>query len=389
MNRVVTKSKINIIADILFYIALTIEILIVILDKSAYLIQYEGYWFRLTFLLFGFKILLTKYSVKEWCAIFLFGMLGAVSYYITGKNEIIRLVVMIAACKEMDFDKMFCYLFYTTLTGCLVIIGLSFGGIGTFEITTDFGRGMIQTRYCLGLGHPNALHCMSWALITLYLYCYREKLKWFHFAVLLVINHVIYILTDSRTGVIVAIFTILLAWFMNGIKKLRYYKPLYIFSIIGVVGLFIFSALMAEPNMYQRVFVRLDDLITGRIRNTLAIISGCHLQNWTLFGEYGSWAQTDLGFVKLVYWFGLIPAIIYLIMCCLLIWTAYKEKDYMAMVLVVSISIYTVFEGHDISVYHGRNYLYFLWGKYWSKMLKAGSTDERYLWKVLSKRIVE
>ena len=46
----------NRISQTTFYLALFIELTIVILDKSAYIIQYEGLWFRLTFVLFGISI---------------------------------------------------------------------------------------------------------------------------------------------------------------------------------------------------------------------------------------------------------------------------------------------------------------------------------------------
>ena len=46
-----------------FYIGLTIELLMVIVDKSNYINPIEGYLFRLTFLLFACKLLLDRKSV--------------------------------------------------------------------------------------------------------------------------------------------------------------------------------------------------------------------------------------------------------------------------------------------------------------------------------------
>ena len=59
-----------------FYLAVVIEVLIVVVDKSAYINPIEGRLFQLTFLLFTVKTALTKYSWKEYLVIFLFLLLG-------------------------------------------------------------------------------------------------------------------------------------------------------------------------------------------------------------------------------------------------------------------------------------------------------------------------
>ena len=57
-----------------FYAGIIIEVLLVIIDKSAYMNPVEGQIFRLTFLLFLLKVCLTKYTLKEYFTIFLFGV---------------------------------------------------------------------------------------------------------------------------------------------------------------------------------------------------------------------------------------------------------------------------------------------------------------------------
>lgn len=72
-----------------FYIGVIVEILMVLADKSDYINPIEGRLFQLTFLLFLIKVCLTRYTWKEYLIVFLFGILGAVSYFITGRNEIL------------------------------------------------------------------------------------------------------------------------------------------------------------------------------------------------------------------------------------------------------------------------------------------------------------
>lgn len=61
--------KLDKIGKILFYAGLLLEVLIMLLDKSAWINPYEGLMFRVSFLMFALKLCMTKYSVKEWGAI--------------------------------------------------------------------------------------------------------------------------------------------------------------------------------------------------------------------------------------------------------------------------------------------------------------------------------
>ena len=85
-------------AALLLYMSVTLEIVIVIMDKSDYINPVEGQLFRVTFLLAAGKVLLTRYSLKEWIAMLLFGVFGLISYKATGRNEVLRMVVFVAAC---------------------------------------------------------------------------------------------------------------------------------------------------------------------------------------------------------------------------------------------------------------------------------------------------
>jgi len=81
----------------LFYIGLTMELIIVIVDKSNYTNPIEGRLFQVTFLLFFLKMLLTAYTGKEWGVILFLELIGVISYRVTGGNDLIRLVTFVAA----------------------------------------------------------------------------------------------------------------------------------------------------------------------------------------------------------------------------------------------------------------------------------------------------
>ena len=79
-------EKIPKIREILFYIALTIELVLVIVDKSELTNPYISYFFRLTFLLTLAVVLLSEYTKAEWLVLIGMCIIGMLSYYLSGRN---------------------------------------------------------------------------------------------------------------------------------------------------------------------------------------------------------------------------------------------------------------------------------------------------------------
>lgn len=362
-----------------FYLAVVIEVLILIVDKSAYINPIEGRLFQLTFLLFTVKTALTKYSWKEYLTIFLFLLLGAISYFVTGRNEIVRVVMFIAACKNIDMQKCLKLVFYMTLVGCVVLILLSVTGIyGAISLTKDYGRGGVETRYTLGLGHPNALQCMVWALTTLGLYLYGEKMKWYYYLVVLGVNTGFFLLTDSRTSLLVTVLVMALTYMVHirSFVLKKFCASVCILISVFSVGISVIIAGNAY-RVYNYVwhgdrtpvtmfFTKLNSVLNGRIR---ILVENDRFEGtvgtWRLFSGPENNYYFDMGWIRLFYWYGIIPACVFVGALILLMYFCYREKKYMALVMVASFSFYSIIEAHAISVYLARNYLFFLMGAYW------------------------
>lgn len=363
------------VAEALLYLSITLEIIIVILDKSDYINPIEGQLFRITFMLTVIKIICTKYSLKEWIAIILFAVLGMISYKATGRNEILRIAAFVAACKSADMKRVLRYVFYTTLAGCLALVLLSAAGIyGNLYLEADFGRGYMQRRYCLGLGHPNALHCMFMMLVLLGLYLYNSRMKWYHYIILLIINQGLYSLTDSNTGMLITCCAVLGAVIMHYIKLFRENKWIYAAGAALLLLCVVFSVLVADSrftrpenyNFNNALAARADGSLNGRIRSLYYDSENAEgtTATWSLFSKPENDYYFDLGFVRIFYWYGIIPGGIYIILNFFLIYRFYQRKDGMGLVLMTVLAVYTVVEAHIISVYIGRNYLLFLLAMY-------------------------
>ncbi len=379
-------------AALLLYMSVTLEIVIVIMDKSDYINPVEGQLFRVTFLLAAGKVLLTRYSLKEWIAMLLFGVFGLISYKATGRNEILRMVVFVAACKHMDMGKMLKYVFYTTLAGCLLLMALSVTGIfGRLSLETDFGRGYMQTRYCLGLGHPNALHCMFMMLVLLGLYVYNKKMKWYSYLLLLAMNYSLFLLTDSKTGMLVTCCGIAGSAVMHYWKRLAGYKWVYAAGILLFLFCVAFSVSVADRRVARPInycFINkavafADNHLNGRIRDLYYGSSTAEgtTDTWSLLSGPDNEYYFDMGFVRIFYWYGILPGMVYVMINVLLLWQCARKKDGAGLVMMAALAVYTVVEAHIISVYIGRNYILFLTGMYASDMLGLCSGQEEYLWR--------
>lgn len=381
---------------LLFYAGLTMELLVVIVDKSNYTNPIEGYLFRITFLLFAAKILLTKYDLKEWAVIFVFEAVGLISYRITGANDIIRIVTFVAACKNIPLRQMLQYVFYVTLAGCLVIVLLSVTGIyGDISLTQAYGRESAEetryigeeaaeeTRYTLGMGHPNALSCMFLMLTALGVYVWFDRMKWYLYLFLMLLNVGVYLLSGSKTSMIITTAFIVGAFVMSVSKKLREKKWIYLcgFLLFGLcIGFSVDAAVCAQrvrdaqwneffyenprDNAHIVALGKIDRFLSGRIV-TLTDSAQNHgmIQTWSLFSKEDNMSYYfDMGWVKLFYRYGVIPGVLYVAACLALLWQFYKKRDACGLVLFVAFAVYTVVEAHLISVYIGRNYLLMMMG---------------------------
>jgi hypothetical protein len=375
-------------AHYIFYMGIIIEVMLVLIDKSAYTNPIEGQIFRLTFLLFFIKVCLTKYSFREYALIAFFLVLGAVSYFATGRNEIIRVVMFVASCKDVDMVKCLKVVFWVTLTGCLVLVFLSlFGILGTMALTQDYGRGSVETRYVLGLGHPNSLHCMFFMLVLLGLYLYGSRMKIYEFVVLFLVNIGMFLLTKSKTGMLVTALAVIFAGLLIYIPVLQ--KKIFIYGLsmlllAGCVGIAWGAAAFSKELPYYDALRKFDRLLSDRIIN-LYYGSMSHagtLPTWTLLGVTENEYYFDMGWVRLFYWYGILPAAIYVVVLALLIWELYRKKEYMGILVLDSLFIYTLVEAHIISVYLARDYTLFLIGMHFGAMFHADKGVGRYFWQV-------
>lgn len=379
-----------------FYIGLTIELLIVIMDKSSFTNPIEGWLFRVTFLLFAAKLFFSKYELREWALIFLLEGIALISYLVTGENELIRMVTFVAACRGISLREALRYTFYVTLAGCLCIVVLSVTGIyGDVSLTQAFGHespattshigveAAEETRYTLGMGHPNALSCMAFMLTALGVYVWFDRIKWYGYLLLLFLHVGVYLLTRSKTGALVAVGFLAGACLMHLVKPLRESNLAYLGGLLIFLLCIAFSVdaavcaqrvrdaqwneffyLDPRDNAHIVALGRIDRHLSGRIVSLTD--SGNNegmIHTWYAFSsEHNMNYYFDMGWVKVFYRYGVIPGSIYVAAHLWLLRRLWKRRDACGLVLFVMFAVYTVAEAHLVSVYLGRNYLLLFMG---------------------------
>jgi hypothetical protein len=374
----------------LFYIGLTIELLLVLYDRSAIpALEQEGLIYRWSFAFFTLKICFTKYTRKEWAWLLLFGAFTAMMYLITGVNLALRAVVFVAAMRGIEIRPVFKYSFWLTLSGTLVIAVLSFFNIGRGVATTEVFREVLETRYSFGFGHPNTFHFTVLALVLMFMYAYQEGLKLFVYALLFVVNYGLYLFSDSRTAFAICSLAIVVAVFFYLLPKARQANCFYFLGMFALVFCLAFSVVAAyyadsTPSWESgSMIARLNRILVTRISHVYWANpeAPASLSNWTLFSEASHFdLYFDMGWVRMFYWFGIIPGLVFSGLHLVLLNECRKQKDYMALVLIVVAAIYTVLEANLISAYLARNCLLFLFGLYWGGMLKADEGEDVYWW---------
>lgn len=396
------KDAVKKTAAALFFAALTIEILILIIDKSALMNPYEGRLFQITFGLFFLSFLLTEYSIREYILLFVFALFGLFVDQAADRNEILRFVVFAAAMRAVPVKKALSFTLCLSAAGMAVLALLSaFGIFGDLRIPKEYPGGTSKMLYAFGVGNANSFHCMVFVLTLLYMYLYAGKIRLWGYGLLLFLDAVLAVLTRSKTGCAVMGFSVAAMAvldltergslrFSGGERKeafLRFIGKLCLFANVLFVGISLWFASDAwkvheaewgMPEYEGSLIFRADRILTGRIAALTALghWDGA-LQSFRWFPEKGHEAYFDLGFVRLFYWYGIWAALLILGVFAYLLIRLYRKKEYTTLVFLTLMSFYTVVEAHFVSVYIARNYALFILGaEFFGNLRAAGGSGE-------------
>ena len=332
--------------NVLFYIAILMHIAVMCEGFSVWESLPSGRLLQVAFVLCVLKIATTYYEKWEWAVMIILGIIGTLSYCIAGEKFMIYLVVLIFAAKSADAKLVTLLSFDGVWITAIVLAVFSILGMGgTVKLVQDFGRGMVETRYCLGFSHPNNLHGTLWYILSLWIILYRDRNDWRHYLGATIINIVMYFFTVSRAGFIVSQLVIIggvVYTYWNDVfrKKITYYLG---YALTGIVLLISILAVSLKVENYGPVMNFINRCTNGRLE--WANI-GANINSWNAFlqGFSDPDMVVDNGFAAVGAAYGYVCAVIFV---AFFVWAIYKasvKQSGILLTVILTTVLYTFME---------------------------------------------
>ena len=293
------------------------------------------------------KVLFTRYTKKEFFILIPIAVLALYNYTVSGNTFCVYTILVIASAKDIDYSTLFKTLFYSTLFAIIFVGVLSFFDIGSpTKLVEDFGRGLVETRYCFGLHHPNIWHQAIARCIVFGCIGYYKQLNIVHLLILFVFNYFIYMLSVSRTGLLATgIFLILIIFYKYWGKFMHtlFVKICAVTGMISIYGLYIYFTVKLTGEYHRMAELFNWKVTTGRLRqavnylseNPSRLFSSRFPDDGTLF---------DCGFFRLFYEGGYLWAGLFFITFLILIFFAMKKNWDIIIPVCVYFIFYSLYE---------------------------------------------
>lgn len=372
------KAKLS---EVLFYVALSIELGIMLLEKTVIpLHDCQSYVYRVTFAITLIVVLLLKHDKKEWIVIGAVCIFTFVSYRISGKNDLLRYAVFMMAARDIDLKKVMKYILFVSAAGYFLIMQLAiFGVMGdVVPIAHDYGRGAIEARLEFGFGHANTFYGSIYSLVLLWIWIYGETAPLWQWIAVFILNLDICGkgIAATKTGMVITIVTFGAGFLAKFNAKIRESKIVYVLTAfitpVFCIAFSVWAAVVSRVPNYEfehkhyKIIKAFDSALTGRIQNLYRETerhAGAY-ETWKLFSDGLSDETFDMGWVRLFYWYGKIPGIVIAALIVLIIYICYKKKDVWTLIIILSLSLYTVAEATFVSEYIGRLFILPVIGAY-------------------------
>lgn len=307
---------------------------------------------KIAFTLLLCKVIGTRYDKREFLILFALACLAILNYRASGNTDTIMNVLMIASLKNVDLKKVF-RVSLVALIFSVVLVGIcSFLGYGgPVEITQDYGREGVETRYCFGFIHPNQWAHAIFMIQLLAILGFWEQMNWEILSVVLIGNMIAYQYSLSRTGIVTGVLLVFLTFLYKYGKKVMHTALVNMCLILEIIFVWVISIIAVVQKDIEGTFVViLDRLFTGRLwqakqfyNNYGTTLFGEKIENMITIGEK-SWLVLDSGTIRFLLENGWIIFVILFLGVCLLFIYAMKNKSDWIIVCVVCISLYAINE---------------------------------------------
>lgn len=151
-------------------------------------------------------LFLQSYKVREIILIAILILIFGLSAIFTRTYILFDCLLIILCAKKINFEKYIKNVLYIQSILILGVLLLALTGIMEMGAFTRTNSG--EFRYAWGFNHPNTLSIVSFQWICQYLYLKRNDRKFKKYTLMFLIIALIYIATDSNSGLIMSVFIV-------------------------------------------------------------------------------------------------------------------------------------------------------------------------------------
>lgn len=295
----------------------------------------------IAYCLIGIKMLITEYSIKEWCINIGLLLMAILIRCTSGETAAIAAVLLIIGMKNISLAKAMKVAFFIW-GGTFVfsiIRGLLGLGDGVIVVHQKLGLGPI-IRYSLGYTHPNVLHITYFILVMLFLYIFQfnSKKLWLTVSMLFLGNIYIFLYSVSYTGIVIVTAYLCFILYIDVRKKLSNIEKWIIECITPFCIIFpIMGPFVIKGNMYYFF----DKLLSTRFQLVYYFFTNFKP---TLFGTKtiipaDAHLTLDSSFAYLLMYYGIIPFFIMVLLYLLTIHKYIRHIQYQETAIMVCIAL--------------------------------------------------
>lgn len=346
-----------------FILASCMELALGLLKMCHYEISIKRFVLWGFFAVYFMVACTNHYSQKEKAVLMVSMLMGILLYVNSGINTGIKAPIYIMALKKIDIRKL---LKWMIVTMCVMIAGIAMAsllfGFGNLYIDDFRKEGFFHgIRYSLGFGHPNMLQFVVFSIFGYWLYIYGAEMSLRQYIFLGIGYLVFEVLTYSKTGFILGGIiwcgALVLRW-----NSWKYWGRVLAGVYVTVVLLFVSISLAAAAGIHGDVMEIIDNMITGRMNQlSYATIDKQYLlpymNNWRLFSPTTHRNVYDLGYVQIFYYYGIIPAVCYLMFLLYAVYQSVQQKNTYGCLILLGFSMYLFTESLYFSNYLTQDFL--------------------------------
>lgn len=313
-------------------------------------------------------VLVNRYNVKKLLVIIaLLGVFGY-NYYVTKDSRILVLIITIYGIRDLKLENVLKVTFYERIITTLMVIAASVVGFN------DFYAG----RAVLGYSHGNLLMLTITSIILLYLCIYWKKVTGVTMALLLGIIFVCFVVTESRTGLVISSLIWLMAFCYKylRIRRLLEFAAKYLPSILMIMNVYL--ALSTTRNLlifadkipgfsakFNAMVDSIDRLLSSRLTLANLVMSNSDI------GLLGSvrdeqalslykYLVVDSGYIQLLLVFGILGSVIFLVLNYFMTKELIRRRQYVYLIAVVAMALYAFTENSLCSLKYNFTLLFFI-----------------------------